>query len=59
MVVPPVLSSTSAEYNLQEVEVRTMVQPAWDAAKSAGNSVDGMEVHQLYQYRRQCEMPQS
>ena len=25
MAVPPVLSSTSAEYNLQEVKVRTMI----------------------------------
>ena len=41
------LSSTSAEYNLQEVKVSTMGQPARCAAKSAGNRGDGMEVHQL------------
>ena len=41
------LGSTSAEYNLQEVKVSTMVQPAWCAAKLAGNGGDGMEVHQL------------
>jgi hypothetical protein len=43
--VPPVLSSTSAEYNLQEVKVRTMAQPAWNATRSVGYSRNGMEVH--------------
>ena len=47
MAVPPVLSSTSAEYSLQEVKGCTMAQPAWHATVSVGYSGNGMEVHQL------------
>ena len=48
--VPPVVSSTSAEYNLQEVKGCTMAQPAWHAAKSlqwSPSSRNVVELHQL------------
>ena len=48
MVVPPVLSSTSAEYSLQEVKGCTMVQPAWHATASVSYDGNGLEVHQLF-----------
>jgi hypothetical protein len=45
MAVPPVLSSTSAEYSLQEVKGCTMFQPAWHATASVGYNGKGMEMH--------------
>jgi hypothetical protein len=45
MAVPPVLSSTSAEYSLQEVEGCTKFQPAWHATASVGYNGKRMEMH--------------
>ena len=47
MVVPPVLSSTSAEYSLQEVKGCTMAQPVWHATALVLYDWNGMKVHQL------------
>jgi hypothetical protein len=45
MAVPPVLSSTSAEYSLQEVKGCTMFQPAWHGTASVGYNGKRMEMH--------------
>jgi hypothetical protein len=45
MAVPPVLSSTSAEYSLQEVKGCTMAQPVWHATASVLYGGNGMKVH--------------